>query len=332
MAGRTTDRNGTNLFLDDSNFATKYHVNRHVLNTVPKPKHTFFVCLVPTPEALQFAGMTEYNILDFIFAVKESDIPGVNVDIETLDQHNRKRLVQTKVNFDPISLTMYDDNSSKVQMLLDSYMSYHYASFRPNIITDAGPGRDTKQQHGSKYLTGSTEFQPGMYGYKPKDIPFFSRVSIFKLHSDKKISSWTCFNPLISRIKYDPVTYAADAEPSQINMTMEYEVMIPYDHNVSSENISSLANPDNQILASVLGAASALVEFYEVPPAGITNDTGILPRGLFTDIARELLDTRRYPGGISDAFELDNILDDVKAQTAGKVSSVLSSWGNFKLG
>jgi hypothetical protein len=55
------------------------------------------------PALSQLAGVNEITSLSYL--VKTVDLPKYTIATETLNQYNRKRVVQTKINYDPVTIT-----------------------------------------------------------------------------------------------------------------------------------------------------------------------------------------------------------------------------------
>ena len=49
---------------------------------------------------------------NFGLAVKSIDLPKFSMDLATMNQYNRKRIVQTKLKYDPIDIQFHDDNGN----------------------------------------------------------------------------------------------------------------------------------------------------------------------------------------------------------------------------
>ena len=44
-----------------------------------------------------------------------------------MNQYNRKRLIQSKIKYQPIDITFHDDNASQITAMWDAYYRYNYA-------------------------------------------------------------------------------------------------------------------------------------------------------------------------------------------------------------
>ena len=59
--------------------------------------------------------------------VKNIDLPKYKIDVETLNQYNRKRLIQKKIDYQPVNLKFHDDGGDLIRNLWYNYYSYYYA-------------------------------------------------------------------------------------------------------------------------------------------------------------------------------------------------------------
>ena len=62
---------------------------------------------------------------NFGLTVKTVQLPKYTFDTHTLNQYNRKRVVQTKLKYDPINIVFHDDNSNLVRKMWYTYYTYY---------------------------------------------------------------------------------------------------------------------------------------------------------------------------------------------------------------
>ena len=58
--------------------------------------------------------------------VKTIDLPKFKLDTEVLNQYNRKRVIQKKIQYDPISVKFHDDGGDLIRTMWYNYYSYYY--------------------------------------------------------------------------------------------------------------------------------------------------------------------------------------------------------------
>lgn len=81
---------------------------------------------------------------------KSVQLPNYTFDVETMNQYNRKRNVQTKINYEPVEIDFHDDNSDIVRSLWFAYYNYFY--------------KDPSQAYGGNQSTQSTNSNAGSGG------------------------------------------------------------------------------------------------------------------------------------------------------------------------
>jgi hypothetical protein len=52
---------------------------------------------------------------------KSAQLPGYQMDVQTMNQYNRKRLVQTKINYNPAQIVLHDDHSDLIRNMWYQY-------------------------------------------------------------------------------------------------------------------------------------------------------------------------------------------------------------------
>lgn len=82
--------------------------------------------------------------------VKTIDMPSMKIDTTPLNQYNRKRLSQTRVNFDPVKVVFHDVADGKTLKFWDMYYRYYFADGKE-------PGMNSTQQTQQKNKTYSVE-------------------------------------------------------------------------------------------------------------------------------------------------------------------------------
>ena len=223
----------------------------------PKLKFLFHVYFEINPEAYIVDVNTNYSLL-----VKTVKLPGFNIDVSTLNQYNRKRLIQTKIKYDPIEITFHDDNGTAtgspnsggvIRSLWKAYYNYYYADGRnPEVVFDrrrltnpAGAAHRTlgaataatynERNQYADSITGNanwgymgetlddnSSYQTNTGG---KKIPFFKNITVFGL-SQHRFSAYTLINPIITSFSHDTYDYYANDGVMENKMTVDYETVV----------------------------------------------------------------------------------------------------------
>jgi len=205
--------------------------------------------------------------------VKTIQLPTYTLDTETLNQYNRKRIIQKKINYMPVSMTFHDDGGDLSRNLWYNYYSYYY--------------KDPNQQYGSASSQNGTNGQvanePG-FSYNSRDIyannrsvndwgyigegysqgnaggsgggsggdqtsgkpPFFRDITIYGM-DQHKWASYVLINPLVKEWKHDQYNYSEGGGIMENAMTVEYETVKYYTGAIggsrSDTNVKGFADP-----------------------------------------------------------------------------------------
>jgi hypothetical protein len=216
------------------------------------------------PALSQLAGVNEITSLSYL--VKTVDLPKYTIATETLNQYNRKRVVQTKINYDPVTITFHDDGGDNSRNLWYNYYSYYYKDPSQNYLAP-------NSQNGS--MGASANMQKG-FGYNNRDIyndtrigdvndwgyvgesyndgtssasgkpPFFKDIRIYGMDQHKS-AEYVLINPLISNFSHDQYNYSEGAGVMQNSMTIAYETVKYYSGAVGNQrpdaNVEGFADP-----------------------------------------------------------------------------------------
>ena len=204
---------GSRLFVDDS----------HRLS--PKVKFLYHVSFNINPDAaavipqLREKHMNELNML-----VKTAQLPAYNIQTDVKHQYNRKKIVQKRIDYQPIQITLHDDNMGVTTAMWEAYYRYYYRD-----------GNYAKTTPDGSPDTGGTEIDPynrsGMFGRKvyrygfdnDSSSPFFNSITISQM-ARKKYTSFTLVNPIIASWQHDTMDNSASDVVAN-TMTIEYETV-----------------------------------------------------------------------------------------------------------
>lgn len=153
--------------------------------------------------------------------VSSVSVPGYSVDTVMLNQYNKKRVVQTRINYDPITVTFYDTFDNEWHNLMRDYLSHYFnggegirqrtslegpTTVNPNFVTDMG-------------------FTPNASRY------FFPRVKIIQNGYRNRFRETILINPTITAIQGDTLDYS-DSNPAMFTVTFQPE-------SIQTQDISS---------------------------------------------------------------------------------------------
>lgn len=199
------------------------------------------------------ASMGVDDISNISLLVKTVDLPKYSIETETLNQYNRKRVVQTKINYDPVSITFHDDSGDLIRNMWYNYYSYYYkdpSQQYENVPAYNGTlgnlntlfngfGYNTRDTYdnsrqvndwgyiGESYGDGTNPVNTtGSASYTGKP-PFFRDIRIYGL-SQKKFASYVLINPMITSWKHDQYDYAQGEGTMSNTVEIKYETVKYY--------------------------------------------------------------------------------------------------------
>ena len=283
---------------------------------LPRFKFLFYVYFnvnlnIPALKNL-FSGNTPLSTVGYL--VKTAQLPSYEIDVQTLNQYNRKRLVQTKINYNPSQIVFNDDNSDLIRNMWYQYYQYYYSDptyqygdtpaqsgtlgvlstpipviggnynvsdlYAPNRpvehwgLSGQGYTNPTLSSLASSLLTGPASGQ----------APFFNDITIYGL-SQKTFAQYTMINPLITSWTHDTYDYSQGNQVMTNTMTIKYETVKYYSGDIGGSQPSE----------TVPGFADKINGFYDkktspIAPPGSTDQvvqSGTLvsvPNGMKQDL------------------------------------------------
>ena len=317
-------------YLKDYTHASKtFRANGYEL--APKYKFLFYVRFslntVGIPALRQLFPSGASNELGIV--VKTADLPSYTFDVDTMNQYNRKRLVQSKINYQPVNITFHDDGSNLITNMWYNYFSYYYKDPShkyqnvPAVNGSAGElgaltqsrtdynSRDTyiayRDQNDWGYVGESYSDATGGVpsGGKPR---FFNDITIYGMNQ-QKFAQYTLINPIISSWNHDTYDYAESGGTMEHRMQIQYETVKYYSGNLNDHT----NNPGADSL--VKGFADPTHYDTVKSPLARGGSTGsILGPGGLVDGAQTIA------GAIADP-SLKNILGAVQA--GGNINELL---------
>jgi len=242
---------------------------RNNFRLTPKVPFLYHVVLDVNPLALQQLGTTVSSLLDkreFNLLVSQADLPSYNVDTDTKNQYNRKKIVQTKINYDPVNFTFHDDQAGLTTLLWEAYFRYYYQD--PNYArknTTSTPNTDVPPAYLNGMYTNEILNQRKFGLDRPRylDVPFFNTITINQLHSQNTkptFTSFTLVNPLIETIRHDTVNQEGQGT-MQTQIRFAYESVLYGRGRTATDNPAGFADPAHyDVSPSPLQTGEAIFE------------------------------------------------------------------------
>lgn len=234
-----------NPYLRDFTHASKtFRTNAYGYS--PKFKFLFHVYFDINEQNIQAAKNWPED-KNFGLAVKTVQLPKYTFDLATLNQYNRKRIVQTKLKYDPINITFHDDNSNLIRRLWYTYYSYYFKDpSQQDLATTnnpaAGDGK-VKQSLNRRNIYDNDISGSNDWGYIGEtDIPqtnlsvvtgsskapFFKAINIYGFNQHNYVL-YRLINPTIESFSHDTYDYSQTNGIMEHQMTLQYETVKYYE-------------------------------------------------------------------------------------------------------
>lgn len=205
----------------------------------PKVKFLFHTVFDINPSVYAPDNSTDFSVL-----VKTIKLPSYQIKTQEYNQYNRKRIVQTKINYDPINITFHDDSINRITKLWDAYYSYYYKDStnlnvfkgtRGTDVSSVAVGENAqKQNYNVRNLYDSDLTGNNNWGYigevysnsqSQVKIPFFRNITIFGF-SRHLFTAYTLINPIITKFDHDTYSYSESQGTMECRMDINYETVV----------------------------------------------------------------------------------------------------------
>lgn len=208
--------------LGDWRHASRLFIDNR-MQFAPHSKFLYHVGFFLTPAAQQFTGslFKPYeNVIGML--VKSADLPGFSVNLETKNKYNRKKNVQTNIEYTPISMDFYDDNFGLITALMEAYYRYYYAD---SNTAAQNPGAYGNAAGDTLYRDNKfNSFRFGLDNNVPV-VPFFDKIEITQLQR-RKFTTFKLIRPILSSWNHDSVDYTDASTPMQNSITVSYDAVV----------------------------------------------------------------------------------------------------------
>ena len=179
----------------------------------PKTKYMYHVRFDPNDEIGNSATSNVFRFQKELgVLVKSADLPSFRASVENKQQYNRKKNVQTRVDYQDCRISFHDDNTGVTRALLEEYYRYYFvdANKNTNGVDGAYGPRD-------KYFARVPN-----YGLNnDKRNPFFKSITIYQL-SRRNWVAYTLVNPLLTAWDHGSVdSGGTDFNENTISVTYE---------------------------------------------------------------------------------------------------------------
>lgn len=202
----------------------------HSFAIAPKTKFLYHVVFELYDEVKTFGSNTDNFKKEIGVLVKRSDLPSYRVSVENKQQYNRKKNIQTRIDYEDLTVEFHDDNLGLTRGLLEDYYKYYYVDGNHGdqrfSTSNAFNARDKYESQVPNY---------GLNNYKYN--PFFKFIRIYQL-ARRAWYAYTLVNPLITQFNHGDVESASGADFNANTINVAYEGVI-----YSNGQVNELGEP-----------------------------------------------------------------------------------------
>ena len=241
---------GTEGTRDYTHASKVFRTNAYELK--PRFKFLFYVSFtINTGQIPALNGIfATDDVTNLSYVVKTASLPTYSIDTATMNQYNRKRLVQTKIKYNPVTITFHDDGGDNVRNMWYNYYSYYYKDtsqkYGNDANTNGSAGESQNKQDGfggwdrDIYSDNRQVNDWGFIGESYNDgtssantsagkPSFFKDIRIAGFDKNHKYAEYVLINPIISDWQHDTYDYAQGNGIMENKMIIEYETVKYYD-------------------------------------------------------------------------------------------------------
>jgi hypothetical protein len=316
-----------NDYLRDYTHAAKTFRSNSYQNA-PKYKFLFHTYFNINPEAYPAGVNTNYSIL-----VKDVKLPSFGFNTVQLNQYNRKRIVQTKLRYDPVSITLHDDNGNTINKLWYAYYTYYYAdATKPTVFL--GKRGSPPQPAGTSATTGTTNADYDVnniyndsiqgndnWGYigetsntrNGKKVPFFKNITVFGFNQNN-FTAYTLINPIITSFGHDTYNYEEGSGVMRNTMSIDYETVVYNEGAIDGRAPGDIVTQfgDQATYDNTISPIQKPGSNYNTLGPGGLLDQGNYIKGLLAD--GKFAEAAIAAGGIAKNFEKNRVKANFKQE------------------
>lgn len=239
---------GTGSVRDYSHAAQIFRTNDFA--RTPKSKYLFYVSFTinPTATANGFTSpISPIGDNELSYLVKNVEMPKFEIDVQDLNQYNKKVIVQRSIKYNPVTIKFHDDNTGSLRNFWASYYNYYYNDGRDGVDFSVDDKYKTRKQSRWGFDTNNT-------------APYLSKIEIYSMyHSEaQKI---TLQNPIISNFSHDTHDYSEGQGLLEASMTLHY-TGVTYEDGIDASH-------------GIPGFGQAAPETYDTEYSDITTGAGL---------------------------------------------------------
>lgn len=225
------------LVLRDWQHAARLYVD-DVYRLAPKPKWLHYAVFNLNEAAVSGTAFQQQNRGELNYLVKKMDLPKYTLNIENLNQYNRKTTTYTRINYDPVTITFHDDNNGVTNAMWAMYYSHYFAD-RLNSQT---PYSDVDPIAYQNHTYDPKNAWPYRYGLDVGSsfFPFFNSIQLITL-TKHKFTSYLLCHPRITSWQHDTMDQSDGNGVVENTMSVAYDAVIYTTGTITTDSPSGFA-------------------------------------------------------------------------------------------
>lgn len=233
---------GQPLLLRDNHISSAvYSFDSEYLSKAPKNKFLFFIRFVKSNGTTSITTQTSSDKLELSilqntlsskisqysrenaegFYCKNIDRPSVVYQTKTLDQYNKKRIIQTGVRYNPIRVSFNDTANGVAETLAKDYYKFYYGD----------PNNTSVNAWADDIISAQMNAGNGSWGFtlpsttNVDQLNYFSSIQIFIFYNGF-YDQYDLVNPKINDFRSDNLDYSATNGILSIDLNISYEGIV----------------------------------------------------------------------------------------------------------
>ena len=204
----------------------------------PKQKFLYHVTLNLNENVVNkvLPGWVQRHSNEVNMLVKSVTMPKFDIQTETKNKYNRKKNLQTRIDYAPVNIVFHDDNNSIVTQLWTAYYNYYFADGTYGSRDGAGAPNQTARPYDRFNTYMGSPRNSDRFGLDNNQYePFFTSIQISQMARHQYLTL-TLVNPIIESWQHDTLENSAGADPVQNSMTVAYESVFYADGPIDEGN------------------------------------------------------------------------------------------------
>jgi hypothetical protein len=254
------------IVLKPANRAAQLYVGGSDVQSTPRQQHQFVLVYNLYIDKDDFLGdrlsyLKEYR--DRLhFLCNTFDAPKFTVQQDVINQYNRKRVVNRKVDYDPVTVRMYDTVDGLGMKFARTLYEYEFKNARLFKKNPKDKENDEKHNYVQSVLIDDERFRDTHhFGARGASIVHRLLKSIdFYQISGGTYSKTRIIHPRLARMDMDQFDFSS-AQPVNINLAFQYENLV-----FEETNVPIREGDGGELIPGMMESTSTFEDFVPAAP------------------------------------------------------------------